>query len=256
MAEDRNKQTPKRENLLVNLLFNVAIPSLLLMKGEKLFGMPAWLVLCVSLAFPIAYFFYDLHDRGRRNIISIVGFIGILITGGVGLFHLPSEWIAIKEAVVPSLFGIAIIVSMATKHPLIKAFLLNPDFFDVERIEKSVAEHNAQKAFEGVMRRGTLILSLSFFFSAVVNYMLARWLIHSPSGTEAFNVEIGKLHMISYPAVALPATIIGMVGLWQVVKGIKTHTGLTLEEIMINPDGAPAVAEPASGEGSDKTDAK
>lgn len=237
MPEESNKPQPKRENLLVNVLFNVAIPSLLLMKGEHWFGIPAWSILCISLAFPIIYFIFDLKNRGKRNIVSIIGFVSVLITGGVGLLHLPSEWIAIKEAVVPSLFGLVIIGSMWTKHPLIKEFLLNPDFFDVERIEKAVAEHNAQSAFEKVMKRGTLVLSLSFFLSAALNYMLARWLIHSPSGSEAFNVEIGKLHMISYPAVALPATIIGMIGLWHVVSGIKEHTGLKLEEIMLNQDG-------------------
>jgi hypothetical protein len=248
MPEESIKPQPKRENLLVNLLFNVAIPSLLLMKGAKWLGMPAWAILCLSLAFPILYFLFDLKSRGRRNIVSIIGFVSILITGGVGLMHLPAELIAIKEAVVPSLFGLAIIGSMWTKHPLIKEFLLNPDFFDVERIEKAVAEHDAQRAFEKVMQQGTLLLSLSFFVSAALNYMLARWLIHSPSGTDAFNVEIGKLHMISYPAVALPATIIGMIGLWHVVSGIRTHTGLKLEEIMLNPDGPAEPGRDASGE--------
>jgi hypothetical protein len=30
-------------------------------------------VLCLALAFPVTYFFYDLRRRGRRNIISIIG---------------------------------------------------------------------------------------------------------------------------------------------------------------------------------------
>jgi hypothetical protein len=242
MSQESTRPQPKRENLLVNLLFNVAIPSLLLMKGERLLGIPAWLILCVALLFPIAYFLMDLRKRGRRNIISIVGFVSVLITGGVGLLHLPAEWIAVKEAAVPCLFGIAIVVSTWTKHPLVREFLLNPDFFDVERIAKAVQEHGAQAAFDKVMRRGTMLLSLSFFVSAVLNFILARLIVHSPGGTEAFNMEIGKLNLISYPAIALPATLIGMMGIWQVVSGIRKHTGLKMEEIMINPDAAAETA--------------
>ena len=223
----------KRESMLANILCNVVIPAGLLVKGQAWFHMVPWVVLTASLAFPFVYFFYDLFNRGRRNIISIICFVSVLITGGVGLFKLPAELIVIKEAVVPSLFGLVIIGSAWTRYPLVKAFLLNPDFFDVERIEKTVKERGAEKAFEGTMRRGTWLLSVSFFFSAVVNFLLARWIIKSPSGTEAFNVELGKLHVLSYPCVALPATVIGMFALWQVVKGIREQTGLTLEDIAV-----------------------
>jgi len=240
MPEESKKPQPKRENLFVNVLFNVVVPSLLLMKGERLIGIPAWSVLCIALAFPIIYFLHDLKSRGRRNIISIIGFVSILITGGVGLLHLPSGLIAVKEAAVPGIFALVIVASLWTKNPLIKAFLINPDFFEVDKIEKAVAEHGAQAAFERVMRNGTLLLALSFFVSATLNYLLARWIVRSPSGTEAFNVELGKLNMVSYPAIALPATLISMMALWHVVAGIKKHAGLSLEDIMIKPEGAAA----------------
>jgi len=235
----------KRENIWLNLLFNVALPSVLLIKGKQWLGLVPWEILVVALAFPVVYFFYDLHRRGRRNIISIIGFVGVLITGGVGLFKLPSDWIAIKEAVVPSLFGIAIIVSALMKHPVIREFLLNPDFFDVEKIDTAVKEHHAEDAFSRTMFQGTLLFSASFFMSAILNFILARIIIHSPSGTDAFNVELGRLHLVSYPVVALPATLVGMFALFHVIKGIKNHTGLSLEDIMINPDAEkPADAKP------------
>jgi hypothetical protein len=229
--------------LWVNLICNVALPSAILMKGQALTGLPPWAALCVALAFPVGYFLHDLRSRGRRNIISIISFVSTLITGGVGLLHLDPDLIAIKEAAVPSLFGIAILLSSGTRHPLVSAFLLNPDFFDVDRIESAVNERDARKAFNRVMRQGTLLLALSFALSAALNYMLARLIIHSPSGTEAFNAELGKLQLISYPAIALPATIIGMFALWHVLRGIKTHTGLEVEEIFIDSDKHPPEAK-------------
>jgi len=247
------KTAQKRESLWINLICNVVLPSVILMKGQALTGLPPWAALCVALAFPVGYFLYDFNRRGRRNIISIISFVSTLITGGVGLLHLPSDLIAIKEATVPGLFGIAILLSSGTRHPLVSAFLLNPDFFDVDRIEAAIKQRNARKAFDAVMRQGTLLLALSFALSAALNYMLARLIIHSPSGTEAFNAELGKLQLISYPAIALPATIIGMFALWHVLRGIRNHAGLEVEEIFLDankpaPDGEKAETAEQSGE--------
>ncbi len=230
----QEKPSPKGESVLVNIVCNVVLPSLLLMKGQALLGLPPWAVLCLALAFPVTYFFYDLRRRGRRNIISIIGFVSTLITGGVGLLKLPSELIAVKEAAVPGLFGLAILLSSGTRHPLISAFLLNPDFFDVGKIERAVAERGSEKGFARVMRRGTLLLALSFALSSVLNYVLARLIVHSPSGTEAFNAELGRMQLLSYPVIALPATIVGMAALWMVLKGIKKEAGLEVEEIFID----------------------
>jgi len=232
MSQEVAIAKPKQEQMWANILFNVALPVLLLMKGEAWLHIPAWAVLVVSLAFPVAYFVHDLRRRGRRNIVSIIGFVSILITGGVGLMHLPSSLIAVKEAVVPSLFAVAIVVSSLVGRPIVGAFLLNPDFFDTAKIDAAVAERGAKTAFASLMMRGTLLLALSFVVSAVLNYVLARHIIHSESGTEAFNVELGRLHLFSYFVVALPATIVGMFALWHVMSGIRKLTGLDLEAIL------------------------
>ena len=227
-----DSEQPRRERLWANILFNVAFPALLLMKGESWLHIPAWAVLVLALAFPVVYFFHDLQRRGRRNVISIIGFVSVLITGGVGLAHLPSALIAVKEAAVPSLFAVAIVVSSLVGRPIVGVFLLNPDFFDTAKIDTAVAEKGAKNAFDALMMRGTLLLAFSFVVSAVLNYILARAIIHSESGTEAFNVELGRLHLISYPVVALPATLVGMLALWHVVAGVRKLTGLTMEEVM------------------------
>ena len=234
MADMANESAPKRESAWINIIFNVVLPALILMKGERLLHLPTWAALCIALAFPVAYFIHDLRSRGRRNIISIIGFVSTLITGGVGLLHLPSDWIAIKEAAVPTLFAAAVLFSAGTKNPLVRAFLLNPDFFDVEKIENSLKERGSEDAFAKVMRQGTYLLGLSFVLSAVLNYVVARIVVRSPSGTEAFNAELGKLQLVSYPAIALPATIVGMFALWKVLKGIKAHAGLELEDILFD----------------------
>ena len=55
----------------------------------------------------------------------------------------------------------------------------------------------------------------------------------SPSGTQAFNEELGRMTLVSYPMIAIPTMIMMiliMVYLWRTIHGL---TGLKIEEIMV-----------------------
>ena len=55
----------------------------------------------IALLFPVAYFIYDFFKRKTVNVISILGFINVLLTGGIGIFGerfgLSKNWFIIKE---------------------------------------------------------------------------------------------------------------------------------------------------------------
>jgi hypothetical protein len=221
----------KRENIWINLILNVVLPSLLLTKGGK------WLepapLLITALSMPLIYGIYDFIARKKVNMFSIIGFVSVLITGAVGLFeNIPTRWIAIKEAAVPLLFGIAIIGSSFTKKPLIRSLLFSPELFDVELIENSLDEKGTRKDFEKVISSCTGWVVGSFVLSAILNYALAVWLVKSPSGTEAFNQEIGKMTALSWPVIALPTTAVMMVALMKLMKGIESATGHVLDDVL------------------------
>ena len=95
--------SPKRENLLVNLICNVALPTLVLTKfsGENTLGPNLGLI--VALLFPVSYGVQDFIRRRRVNFISAIGFASVLISGGLGLMHLDGFWFAVKEAAIPSI---------------------------------------------------------------------------------------------------------------------------------------------------------
>jgi len=52
----------------------------------------------VALLFPIGYGIWDWSKEKKINIFSALGLISVLLTGGIGLFELPTQWVAIKEA--------------------------------------------------------------------------------------------------------------------------------------------------------------
>ncbi len=223
----------KRENIWVNLLLNVILPSLLLAKGGQWSGLDPAPVLMLALSFPLAYGIYDALARKKTNLFSIIGFVSVLITGAVGLIeNVDTRWIAVKEAAIPLLFGIAILISGRTKKPLVRSLMFSPELFDVPRIEGLLKEKGNENAFEKVLASCQHWLVGSFLLSAILNYVLADWLVKSPSGTEAFNEEVGKMTALSWPVIAVPTTLVMMFGLIKLVKGIEQSTGEQLDQLL------------------------
>ena len=70
-----------RESIMLSLVLNIAIPAVILMKlsGENALG-PVW-GLVVALVFPLGYGLADFARRREWNIVSILGFVSVLLTG-------------------------------------------------------------------------------------------------------------------------------------------------------------------------------
>lgn len=226
---------PKRENIWLNLALNVILPSVLLSKGADWFPLPPSAVLVLSLAFPIGYGLYDYVRRDKVNLFSVIGFVSILITGVIGLIRIPSQWIAVKEAAVPLLFGLVILATSKSKKPFVNRILFSPELFDVEQIERSLEEKNTRGNFDAVMLTCTYWIAASFVVSAFLNYGLASWIVTAESGTEEFNRQIGRMTALSWPVIVLPSMGMMMVALVKLIKGIETHTGHMLEDVL-HPD--------------------
>ena len=233
----------KAENPWLNFGFNLVIPSLLLIKGDDWFGgglaglpfEPATSLFVIALAFPLGYGIYDFARRRVWNFLSILGIVGVLLTGGIGLLKLPPSWVAVKEAAIPGILGVATLVSAFTKYPLVRAFLYRPEIFRVDRIRKRLEERGTSEGFERLMRSTTYLLAVSFFLSAVLNYALAKWIVVSPAGTDAFNRELGKMMAWSYPVIVVPTLFVTGFALWMCFRGLKELTGLTLEDLVEDP---------------------
>lgn len=216
----------------VDLLVSLLAPSIILMKlsGPEHLGPSAALV--IALAFPLGWGTFELLRYRKFNFIALLGLISILLTGGIGLLQLSPEWLAVKEAAVPGLIGIAILASAYTPYPLIRTLLYNPRVLNVEKIETKLGELGNQRAFEGRLQNATYLLCSTFLFSATMNYLLARWIVTSPAGTPAFNEELGRMTLLSYPVIAIPTTLMMMAILFYLWRTIRMLTGFSFEEVI------------------------
>ncbi|MDA9983781.1 type IV secretion system protein [Porticoccaceae bacterium] len=230
--EGPKKESPKKESLLLNLAFNIAIPTLVLTKlsGEDYLGIK--LAIIVALSFPIIYGVRDFFVRSKINFFSALGVVSVALTGGISLMELDAIYIAIKEASIPALFGLATLVSLKTSQPLIHTFLLNDSVLEIDKINASLLSRNRKPEFDQLLINASWILAGSFLLSAVLNYFLAVYLLTADPGTQAFNEQLGKMTALSFPVIAVPAMLVMIGDMFYLFKGITRITGLSLEEII------------------------
>lgn len=226
--------TPKHtSHPLIDLLVSVVIPSYILMKMSGHDALGASGALLLALAFPLAWGAFELLKYKKYNFIALLGLVSVLLTGGIGLLKIDPQWLAVKEAAVPGLIGIAVLISTRTRYPLIRTLLYNPALLDTDRIHAKLLERNSMATFDAHLLRATYFLSGTFFFSSAMNYALARWIVTSPAGSTAFNEELGRLTLLSYPMIALPSMVMMMALFYYLWRTIRTLTGLSLEEVFV-----------------------
>jgi len=226
---------PKRENLLANLGFNLVLPVLLLNRGENWFPAlgPAG-AMVVALVFPIGYFFYDLRTRQKVNLISILGVTGVLLTGSIGLLKLSPMVFAIKETAMPLLIGIAVVVSLKTKNPLVHALLYNPEIFDAEKIDARIDTPEKRSAFNELMKQCTWIIAASFLISAILNFFLTRLIVQTSPRVDqtAFNAEVATQYWVSLLVIGACTLPLSFFALYRLFQGIERLTGLKMDQVL------------------------
>ncbi len=240
---DTQLQTEHQPRPLIDMAVSIVIPSLILMKlsGEQRLGADGALVL--ALAFPLGWGLWELVRYRKFNWSALLGRVSVLLTGGIGLLQLDTQWLAIKEAAVPGMIGIAVLLSTRTRYPLIRTMLYNPKVINVDKVHEQLEHKGLTASFERRLQRATYWLSGTFFFSSVMNYVLAKWIVHSPAGTEAFNAELGRMTLLSYPMIAIPSMLMMMAILYYLWRTIHDLTGLSLDEIMHAPTSAARASE-------------
>ena len=122
---------------MVELLITLIIPSLILMKLSGPENLGAVYALLLALAFPLGWGVRDYLLQRKLNLFAGLGLVSILLTGGIGLLQLDTRWLAVKEAAIPGLIGLAVAISAYTRQPLVRLLLFSPAIMNVERIQET-----------------------------------------------------------------------------------------------------------------------
>lgn len=229
MSDDKPQ---KKSGLLGNLAFNIIIPVVILtnLSGDEYLG-PAWSIVA-ALIFPIGFGIWDLKQTSKINPFSVLGIVSVFLTGGISLLELPAEYIAIKEATIPAIIGLAVLFTQKTSKPLLKVFVLSEQIINWENLNQSLENTGQSGEFEKKMAISSYIVAGSFFLSAALNYILAKLILVSPPGTTEYTEELGRMTALSYPVIVIPSMLMLIAALWYIFSQIKKLTGEDLDHFL------------------------
>lgn len=222
----------KQSGLLGNLAFNIIIPVVILtnLSGDEYLG-PAWSIVA-ALIFPIGFGIWDLKQTSKINPFSVLGIVSVFLTGGISLLELPAEYIAIKEATIPAIIGLAVLFTQKTSKPLLKVFVLSEQIINWDNLNQSLQNTGKSGEFEKKMAISSYIVAGSFFLSAALNYILAKLILVSPPGTTEYTEELGRMTALSYPVIVIPSMLMLIAALWYIFSQIKKLTGEDLDHFL------------------------
>lgn len=219
-------------SVFVDLIVCVIVPTLILKKlsGADMLG-PTY-ALIAALSLPAAVGLWGFVSEKKVGFVPALGFISILLTGSIGILKLPKEYIAYKEALIPGVIAIATILSTYTKRPLVRLFLFNDAFLDTEKVDQRLAENGRKPEFDRMLKNATWFLATSFVLSSILNFVLAKWIVVSESGTDAFNSELGTMNLYSYPVIVVPCMVITIFAMFYVFRNVAKLTGYQIEDLV------------------------
>lgn len=231
MSNEETKPT-QNSGFFGNLVFNIAIPVVIMsyLSSEEYLG-PAWSIV-FALSFPLIYGLLELIKTKKVNVFSILGVVSVLLTGGISLLKLPAEYIAIKEAAIPAVIGLAVLLTQYSNKPLIKALILNDQLINWSKLNAKLAEKGTTKSFQSKIAVSSYIVASSFFLSSALNYALAKWILVSEPGTSEYTEELGRMTALSYPVIVIPSMILLIGALIYLFKQISNETGESFEEFI------------------------
>jgi hypothetical protein len=218
---------------MISLLVNLIIPTIIMMRfaGEDQLGaVPA---LLLALAFPFVYAVYEMARTKKVGWMPILGLVSILISGGIGLLKLPAEWIAVKEAMIPALLALAILISAWINKPLARVFL--DQMLNKERVHAALVESGNVQEYERRTAIATWLLAGAFFLSAALNFILATIVVTADGGTQQYTEQMGRMTALSFPVITVPVFIVLTGTILYIMNTVSKLTGLESEDILRDP---------------------
>jgi len=227
-----NNAKPKPENPLTSLLVNIVIPVCILtfLSKDKYLG-PVW-ALVLAVAFPVTHGVKTLIRERKADVLAIIGLVSVLLTGVFGILELPPEWVARKEAAVPLIIGLVIVISLKTPFPLIKKLMLTESLFDVQRLHEALHEKGNEARFERRLVGLSWGFASAMFLSSGLSYILAKIVLKSEPGTEAYAAELGKMTGLSNTVVLIPVMVVMLFVFNALFNTLTRLTGLELDDVL------------------------
>lgn len=228
------RETKSLINLVSNLLFSLVIPISILNSTKIPFTPEVKLI--IAILFPLLFGAFEWWQTKKHNFLSLFGLVNVIVTGGFGLLHLEGFWFSIKEASFPLLIGVFVYFSGLGKSPLFGKMLMAPEIFNIEKFNQKIQELSRHQDLEKLIKRCNVILSLSFFLSATLNFIIAQKTflpineaLDAEAKAQVLNEQIALMHQRGFIGIALPSMVMLLGLLAYYFKQIEKLTGESID---------------------------
>lgn len=225
-----------KENPIVNLLANVVLPVFIL---NKLSAQAPVFSLLLALSFPLGYGFWSYWQTKKINFISLLGLLNTLFTGGFALLRLEGIWFAVKEAGFPFLIGCFVLASSFRKQPFLKMMLFETGALNADEITKRTDTPDQQSRLQKLFQTGTFFFSLTFFFSALLNFLLAYRIftkipaeLSDADKAALLNQQIAEMTWQGYVVIFAPSIVFFFLILFFFFRTLSQITGLKFDDLV------------------------
>ncbi|MBE8221698.1 MAG: hypothetical protein HAW60_03105 [Bdellovibrionales bacterium] len=229
-----------KENPLFSLLLTIVIPSFLL---EKLSGWidydnAALISLIVALSFPIGYGIWDYVSKKNKSWMAILGVINISLSGGFALLQLSGQWFTLKEAAFPFLIGVFVWMSSTKEKNFFQLIMINPQFLKIDLLNKKIQETGTGKKLASLFVRSNKLFAVSFFLSALLNFILAYKIFIPIQETDTnkiqniLNSQVAQMNWMGFVVIAMPLMVFSLYIFMDFFKKLKSFSGLGFKEIL------------------------
>ena len=242
----------RKENPLYSLIFNVALPVLILNQlSSRLGEQGPLLALLLALSLPIGYGLRTYIKEKKNSWLAIFGIVNVLFTGGLALLQVEGIWFAVKEAAFPLLIG-AFACATVFRTPLMKTLVLHAQIFDIQKINTTLGAPQEPEVprdkfiphpkLQRLFKTSTWLFASSFFLSSVMNFVLAVWVFQPIADTvtevekmNILNEQVARMTWMGYVVIALPLSLFSAFIMWHLVRGLSRLTQLEFMQ-MLRPD--------------------
>lgn len=218
---------------MLSLILNIILPTIIMMRfaGDDKLG--AVNALLLALAFPFLYGVYGMVRERKIGWMPVVGLVSILISGGIGLLKLPAEWVAVKEAMIPAILALAILISAWIGKPLARIFL--DQILDKERVHAALEAKGTRHEYERRTGIATWLLAGAFFLSAGLNFVLATIVVTADGGTQEYTEQMGRMTALSFPVITVPVFIVLTGTILYIMNTVSNLTDLDTDQVLRDP---------------------
>jgi len=222
-------------NPLLEIILTIALPSVVLDQLSKPASLGPFWALVVSLLFPIGFGIWCFYKKMGWNLFSVLGFVTILLSGGLGLLKLDAFWFAMKESAIPTVIAVAFPLSHRWGKPMINALLMQPHILNLRTLNESLVVGDRRAQFDAALFRASCGLGLGLLGSSAANFFLAMHLLGGKEpGSEAFVRSIGTLNWMGFVVLGAPLMAVMMIVFFTLIRSVEKITGLERSDLM-NP---------------------